>query len=109
MTGYQVTLFTGESRQHGHTPMDQWLLQTIKALGITGATLTAGVQGIGRDGKLHSAHFIELTDQPVEVMVAVTEAQCARLFARLEAEQANVFYVKAPVEFGVLGGPTPDN
>ena len=41
----------------------------------------------------------------VEVMVAVTDDQCDRLFATLEREQANVFYVKTPVEFGVVGAP----
>ena len=35
--------------------------------------------------------------------MAVTEEECDRLFARLEAENVHVFYVKAPVEFGVLG------
>jgi PII-like signaling protein len=107
MKGYQVTFFTGEGRHHGRKPMGRWLLETIQALGITGATMTVGVEGIGRDGRLHSAHFFELADQPVEVMVAVNEAQCDQLFAALEREGANVFYVKTPVEFGVVGAPKP--
>lgn len=103
MKGYQVTFFTSEGRHHGRKPMGHWLVETLKLLGITGATMTVGVEGIGRDGKLHSAHFFELADQPVEVMVAVSEQQCDQLFATLEREQANVFYVKTPVEFGVIG------
>jgi PII-like signaling protein len=93
MNGFQVTFFTGEGRHHGHKPMGHWLMDTIKSLGITGATMTVGVEGFGRDGKLHSAHFFELADQPVEVTVAVNEAQCEQLFARLEQEGANVFYL----------------
>uniref|UniRef100_UPI00374CE262 DUF190 domain-containing protein n=1 Tax=Rhodoferax sp. TaxID=50421 RepID=UPI00374CE262 len=73
------------------------------SLGITGITTSVGVEGIGRDGRLHSAHFIELSDQPVEVTMALTPQQCDALFAQLEAEKANVFYTKSPVEFGVLG------
>ena len=46
-------------------------------------------------------------DQPVEVTMAVSPAQCTALFERLEAEQANLFYVKTPVEFGVVGKPGP--
>lgn len=103
MKGFQVTFFTAEGRQHGRRPMGHWLVETIKALGIPGATMSAGVEGIGRDGKLHSAHFFELADQPIEVMVAVTDAQCALLFDRLEQEGVSVFYVKTPVEFGVVG------
>lgn len=103
MQGFQVTFFTEEGRHHGHQPVHAWLAEVAKSIGITGATTTLGMQGIGRDGRLHSAHFFELTDQPVEVTMALTPPQCAALFERLEAEQANVFYVKAPVEFGVLG------
>jgi PII-like signaling protein len=105
MKGYQVTFCTAEGRRHGHQPMAHWLMDTIRSLGITGATLTAGIEGVGRDGRLHSAHFFELADQPVEVMVAVTQAQCDQLFATLEREGADVFYVKTPVEFGVVGQP----
>ena len=105
MKGYQVTFCTGEGRHHGRKPMAHWLMETIKSLGVMGATMTVGVEGVGRDGKLHSAHFFELADQPIEVMVAVTADQCVQLFATLEREQANVFYVKMPVEFGVVGAP----
>lgn len=105
MKGYQVTFCTGEGRHHRGKPMGHWLMATIQSLGIPGATMTVGVQGVGRDGRLHSAHFFELADQPVEVMVAVTDAQCELLFATLAREQANVFYLKAPVEFGVVGAP----
>jgi hypothetical protein len=52
---------------------------------------------------MHSAHFFELSDQPVEVLVAVTSEQSTRLFERLRAEKVHLFYVKTPVEFGVLG------
>ena len=105
MNGFQLTFFTVEGRRHGQVPMGRWLTDTARALGVTGATLTTGVEGIGRNGRLHSAHFFELTDQPVEVTMVVDAAQCERLFATLEREQANVFYAKTPVEFGVIGAP----
>ena len=43
---------------------------------------------------IHSAHFFELSDQPVEVLVAVTSEQSVRLFERLRAEKVHLFYVK---------------
>ena len=103
MKGFQLTFFTIEGRHHGRESMGHWIMDQAKALGVKGATLTVGVQGVGRHGRLHSAHFVELSDQPIEVTVAVDEAQCDRLMALLEREQANVFYVKTPVEFGVVG------
>jgi len=105
MTGFQVTFFTGADRKHHHKPMGHWLIEATKSLGIKGVTMNAGVEGIGRDGRLHSAHFIELADQPIEVTVAVTEQQWADLFTFLDREQVNVFFIKTPVEFGVVGGP----
>jgi PII-like signaling protein len=89
MKGFQLTFFTIEGRHHGRESMGHWIMDQAKALGVKGATLTVGVQGVGRHGRLHSAHFVELSDQPIEVTVAVDEA--------------NVFYVKTPVEFGVVG------
>jgi PII-like signaling protein len=106
MKGYQVAFFTIEGRHHRGQTMGEWLMATAKSLGIKGVTMTVGVQGVGRHGRLHSAHFIELSDQPIEVTVAVDETQCEQLFATLEREQANVFYVKTPVEFGVIGAPS---
>jgi len=106
MHGFQVTFFMEENRRHGHKPMHRWLREVAKSLDIKGMTTTVGVEGIGREGRLHSAHFIELSDQPVEVTFAVTEAQCAALLELLERDQADIFYVKTAVEFGVVGGPT---
>jgi len=45
-------------------------------------------------------HFIELADQPVEVIMAVTEEESDKIFALLKAEKARLFYIKMPIEFG---------
>lgn len=103
--GFQVTFFTAEGRQHGHQPLARWLMDTARGLGIGGATLGTAVDGVGRDGRVHSAHFFELADQPVEVTLLVTSAQWDALAHALTEAQANVVYAKTPVEFGVLGEP----
>lgn len=103
MKGYQVTFFTQQNRHHGHTQMHQWLMEEARALGIRGSTALVAADGIDHTGRWHSAHFFELADQPVEVTMAMTEEQATIVFARLEAEKVNLFYVKAPVEFGTVG------
>lgn len=103
MQGFQLTFFTELGRRHADRPLHLWLMDLARTLGITGVTTRVDAQGMGRDGRLHSAHFIELADQPIEVTMALSPAQCTALFERLEAEQANLFYVKTPVEFGVVG------
>jgi hypothetical protein len=56
-----------------------------------------------RKTRRHSARFVELTDQPLEIMMAVTEEQADRLFERINATDTRLFYIKAPVEYGQLG------
>lgn len=103
MKGFQVTFFTQQDRRVGHKPVHDWLIEVCRSLGIKGITTIAGVEGVGRGGKVHSAHFVELADQPLEMTMALSEEQYSALFARLELEKADLFYVKTAVEFGVVG------
>lgn len=103
MKGYQLTFFTQQDRQHNHQPLGEWLLQAAMKLGIGGATLMAATEGFGHDRKLHFAHFFELADQPVEVTMAVNEQQAERMFEHLKQEGVKVFYIKTPIEFGMVG------
>lgn len=103
MKGYQITFFTHQDRRHDHKPLAEWLLLAAKSLGLRGATIVPASEGFGRHHRIHSAHFFELTDQPQEIVMAVTDDEAERLFACLEAAGVQVFYVKTAVEFGVLG------
>lgn len=103
MQGFQLTFYTQQDRKHRHTPLGEWLVQAAMQLDISGATLTVATEGFGRDRKLHSAHFFDLTDQPVEVTMAVSGQQAERLFEHLKTEGVKVFYVKMPIEFGMTG------
>ncbi len=101
--GYQITFFTHQDRRHKGKQIGEWLMHLVQELGLRGASLHAGGESFARGGRVHSAHFFELSDQPVEVLIAVTTEEATRLFDRLEAEDVHLFYVKTPVEFGVLG------
>jgi PII-like signaling protein len=105
MKGYQLSFLTVQGHRHGGKTVGDWLLHVAMEMGFRGATLIPGSEGFGKHRRIHSAHFFELTDQPIEVVMAVTEEECERLFERLRAEKLHVFYVKAPVEFGMLGEP----
>lgn len=103
MHGYQLTFFTQQDRRHRGHSLAQWLLEEARNIGISGATLIPATEGFGHDRKIRSAHFFELADQPLEVMMAVSEADAGRLFERLKDEGVNIFYVKTPIEFGMTG------
>ncbi|NWG31521.1 MAG: DUF190 domain-containing protein [Rhodocyclaceae bacterium] len=106
MNGYQVTFFTSQDRRHKGKPIGDWLVHLAQEMGLRGATLLTGGEGFGHHRRIHSAHFFELADQPIEVVMAVSEEELERLFARLKAEGVHLFYVKTAVEFGVLGEET---
>jgi len=103
MFGYQLTFFTQQDRNHKGRPVAKWLVEEARAIGIGGATLTPAAEGFGHDRKLRSVHFFELTDQPLQVTMAVNEADAERLFARIKEEAMNIFFVKTPIEFGMTG------
>jgi|SRR5664279_4212254 PII-like signaling protein len=103
MKGYQITFFTQQDRRHKHQPMAEWLMLAARDLGVRGATIVAGSEGYGQHRRIHSAHFFELADQPQEVVMAVSEDEAQRLFDFLKEEAVHLFYVKTPVEFGILG------
>ncbi|HET7097356.1 MAG TPA: DUF190 domain-containing protein [Casimicrobiaceae bacterium] len=104
MHGFQLTFFTQQDRQHRGKTLAHWLIEEARTMGIGGATLVPASEGFGRHRRIHAARFIELADTPVEVVMAVTTEEGDRLFAQLEAEEVELFYIKTPIEFGMTGG-----
>lgn len=107
MNGYQITFFTQQDRRHRGKQIGDWLVQLAKQMGLRGATMFAATEGFGHHHRIHSAHFFDLADQPLEVVMAVTAEECDLLFARLREEGVHLFYVKSTVEFGTLGESGP--
>ena len=109
MQGFQLIFFTMQGEKHGGLSVGEWLLKQSRELGVPGATMNASQAGYGTDGHFHSAHFFELAEQPLEVMMVVTEDECDLLFSRIEAEGIKLLYSKVPVEFGVTGSTDSGN
>ncbi len=103
MNGYQVTFFTQQDRRNHGMPLADWLLKTAKGMGIAGGTVIPAAEGLGHDQRLHSAHFFELADQPVEVTLVLSDVQADQLFALLETEDIRLFYTKVAVQYGTVG------
>lgn len=103
MNGYQLTFYTEQNRRHGHHTIIEWLLAEAKRLGIHGATVINCAEGTGHAGAHHAAHALRLADQPVQIVLAVTEDEADRILDIVRLQQVHVFYTRTPIEFGVLG------
>lgn len=107
MKGYQLTFYTEQNRRHGRQSVIDWLLAKAKQTGIQGATVIAAAEGVSHAGVHHAARFFELTDQPMQVVFAVTEIEAELMLDAIRRENVHVFYTSCPIEFGLLGGDPP--
>ncbi|GLZ89241.1 hypothetical protein Pres01_52920 [Metapseudomonas resinovorans] len=105
MNGFQLTLYTQQNRRHQGKMLADWIVGQAMDMGLRGATLVSGIEGFGHTRQIHSHHFFEMADQPMLILLALTEAECDALLKRLEEEGVSLFYVKVPAEFGLLGVP----
>ncbi len=103
MIGYQLSFFTNQDHRHHGKPVSEWILEQSRKLRIRGATLLNASEGYGQHRRIHSTHFFDLSEQPQEVILAVTEEEADKLFAKLNEETVKVFYTKTKIEFGMLG------
>jgi PII-like signaling protein len=104
MKGVYLKFYVQESRRHHGILAYEWLLETARKAGIHGGSAFRAIAGFGRHGRLHEEHFFELAgDLSVEVGFALTEPEAEMLLALLAGEKLELFYIKAPLEMGVVG------
>ncbi|MCB1112994.1 MAG: DUF190 domain-containing protein [Chlamydiales bacterium] len=105
MDGFQLKFYTQENRKHRGILLYEWLLEKAKEMGLNGGSAFRAMAGFGRHGTLHEEHFFELPGNvPVEVIFVLSSEECENFLALLDKEKLNIFYVKFPIEFGVLNG-----
>ena len=63
MNGTYLRFYVHENVRHKHSLLYEWLLQHAKGLGVYGGSVFRAVEGFGRHGVLHSAHFFELAGE----------------------------------------------
>jgi PII-like signaling protein len=101
--GSQITIFASRNTRKGHQQVGEWILETASSLGIHGATVVECSEGVDSHGRTHAAHFLELTDEPVAVIVVALDGQIDSLLAELARGDLRLFYTRIQLEFGYLG------
>ncbi|MDX1802376.1 MAG: DUF190 domain-containing protein [Marinobacter sp.] len=103
--GYEIIFIAPQNRRHEGTRVIELVIDKAHELGIRQYTKRMDSEGQGQHGKMHSAHFFELADQPVEVVFVLDERLGGQLMDAVEATGAHVFCIRKPVEFGEFGAP----
>ena len=98
MNGYQITFYSTLGRRVNGKNVKDWLLGVARGLGVPGATVFAGLTGYGHHRRFHSAHFLELADEPIMAVMVMSAEHKDLLLARLAEAHADIFYVIQPVE-----------
>jgi PII-like signaling protein len=105
MNGTLLRFYVHENRKYRRMLLYEYLLEQAKRLGIHGGSAFRAIAGFGRHGILHEEHFFELAGElTVEIDFAVTDEDADRLLDFIRAERISVFYVRMPIEFGVIEG-----
>ena len=108
MQGTYLKFYVHENRKHHHVLIYEWLLEQAKNIGIEGGSAFRSIAGFGRHGVLHEEHFFELAgDLAVEVVFVVSDEQAERFLALIRAEKLSLFYVRMPIDYGVVNGTGP--
>jgi len=107
MQGIYLKFYVQEKHRHRGILAYEWLLEQARAHGIHGGSAFRAIAGYGRHGRLHEEHFFELAgDLSVEVGFVLSEEQAQGFLAQLADEKLRLFYIKVPLEMGVVGeGP----
>lgn len=68
--GERLTIFLGESDQHGHKPLYVEIVERAHAAGLAGATVVRGFEGFGASSRIHTARILRMTeDLPIVVII----------------------------------------
>ncbi|WP_436898884.1 DUF190 domain-containing protein [Acinetobacter gyllenbergii] len=109
MNGFLLSFYTAQNRTYQGQMMSEWLLSVAKQMNLRGATVLAGLEGVDHQGLFHSASFFELADRPIQIQFAVSNQQATELLDYLNDKEISLFYVKTPIEYGVVGQAKPDS
>lgn len=102
--GVLLRIFVLEGQRHHGQLLYDWLLRSARTMGISGGAAFREIAGYGRNERLHQHSFFELAgDLPVELLFAMTDADCKNFLDLLAREKLSLFYINSPCEFGLIG------
>jgi len=102
--GLEIIFITPQNRRHNGRLVSDLIVDQARDLGIERVTKRLDAEGMGEGGHLHSWHFFELAEQPLELMFVVEETLGQQLIEKVEQAGIHTFCISRPVRFGELNG-----
>lgn len=78
MKKLQMNIYLSETDGNGELPLHEVLVRKLLHLAISGATVTHGVMGYGRHGKVHRKRLFGVSDDRPIVITAIDTAERIR-------------------------------
>lgn len=98
-----LSFYISEKQHHAGKPLYEWLLEEAKGLGVQGGSAFRAIAGFGRHGKMHEETFFELAGElAMKVEFILDDAHAEQLLSKLRAQKLKVFFVKQPVQAGIV-------
>jgi hypothetical protein len=81
----RVTVYMGESDRWHHTTLHTAIVEVLRAEGCAGATVVKGVEGFGKNSRIHTANVLRLSeDLPVVLTFVDTPERVMRVLPQIE-------------------------
>lgn len=98
-----LVFYVEEKMHYQGMPLYEWILKEARALGVKGGSAFRAIAGFGRHGRLHEDTFFELAGElAVRVEFILDDTLAGQLLQRLAAQGQAVFYVRYPVQSGLI-------
>jgi PII-like signaling protein len=84
--GKLLRIFIGEADHHGHVPLYQAIVETLRERGLAGATVLRGIEGFGAHSRLHTHRLLRFSeDLPIVIEVADSAERIDAILPTLDA------------------------
>ncbi len=96
--GERLTIFVGETDQHGHRPVYAEIVERAHAAGLAGATVLRGIEGYGASSRIHTSRILRLSqDLPVVIVIVDRPERIDAFLPTLDEIVTEGLVVREPV------------
>jgi uncharacterized protein len=104
----RVSIYLGESDQHGQHPLHHEIVRRARAAGLAGATVFRGMEGYGASSVIHTARLLTLSeDLPVTVVIIDTPERVDAFLPTLDDLITEGLVVREDVDIVKYAGREP--